>query len=321
VIPDEYRFLSACSGKYLFGWCCRMKIPRSIQADFALIAITFVWGSTFTIVKTSLAQVSPILFVAMRFWIATAVILAFVPGQVSKISGKAIFRGLVLSVFLLGGFIFQTLGLRTTSPSYSAFITSLSVLLVPLLGFFLFRDRPKTQTIMGIVLATLGLYLLLMQASDVTIHSGDFLTLICAILFAFHILFLGLFVSRTDYRQLMILQLAGSALFSTVLIPFLESPSVIWSPQLVAYLFITGVLATAVAFSVQAKAQQFTTANRTALIFSLEPFFAALFAYWMLNQVLTAREWAGGVLILSGILASELRISTPSLQRDCDGSS
>jgi drug/metabolite transporter (DMT)-like permease len=284
-----------------------MKIPKSLQADLALIAATFIWGSTFTVVKNSLAQISPILLVALRFWIATALLLAFMPGQIRKISGKSLRQGLFLSVVLAGGFIFQTLGLRTTSPSLSAFMTGLSVLLVPWLGFVFFRHRPSPQTIAGVVLATLGLYLLLVNISDMKIGSGDMLTLICAVLFGFQILFVGRFVAVTDYRQLILLEVAGTAILSTILIPFMETPFLIWNSSLALYFFITGVLATALAFYVQARAQQFTTPNRAALIFSLEPFFAALFAYWILGQVLTVREWIGGALILAGILVSELR--------------
>jgi len=286
-----------------------MKISKSIQADLTLIAMTFVWGSTFTVVKESLAYVSPILFVALRFWVATAVTIAFMPGQISKISGKSLRRGLVLSIALLGGFIFQTLGLRSTSPSYSAFITSLSVLLVPLLGFLIFHHRPRPQTIAGVILATLGLSLLLVNVADLRIRPGDLLTLVCAILFAFHIIFLGRFVSTSDYRQLQLLQMAGSALFCTIMVPVLETPFIAWNSDLVLYLFITGVLATALAFYVQARAQRLTSPNRAALIFSLEPFFAALFAYWILGQTLTAKEWLGGVMVLAGILVSELQIS------------
>jgi drug/metabolite transporter (DMT)-like permease len=128
------------------------------------------------------------------------------------------------------------------------------------------------------------------------------------------ILFLGHFVRSTDYRQLMLLQMAGTAVFCTILIPILETPVIHWNSSLLLYFFVTGVLATAVAFYVQARAQQFTTANRAALIFSLEPFFAALFAYWLLGQVLTLREWVGGTLILAGILVSELRLSSSRTQ-------
>jgi drug/metabolite transporter (DMT)-like permease len=291
-----------------------MKISKSIQADLALITITFVWGSTFTIVKQSLALVSPILFVAMRFWIATALTLAFMPGQMQKVSVKSLGRGLVLSGVLSGGFIFQTLGLRSTSPSNSAFITSLSVLLVPLLGFLLFRQRPTLQTILGVILATSGLFLLLVNLGDLKIQSGDVLTLICAILFGLQILLLSRFVTKTDYRQLQLLQMVGAAVFCTILVPVLESPFVFWDSNLVLYLLITGVLATAIAFYVQARAQRLTTPNRVALIFSLEPFFAALFAYWILDQMLTAREWLGGILVLTGILVSELQLARRGME-------
>jgi drug/metabolite transporter (DMT)-like permease len=284
-----------------------MKISKSVQADLALILITFIWGSTFTVVKKSLTLASPVLFVALRFWIATILTGVFMPGQVRCISRKSLGQGMLLAVALLGGFVLQTLGLRDTNPSYSAFITSLSVLLVPLLGFVIFRHRPRAQTLAGVILATLGLFLLLAHIADLKASTGDLLTLACAVMFAFHIIFLGRFVMATDYRQLMFLQMAGSAVLCTLLIPFLEKPFVIWNASFSLAIFITGVLATTLAFYVQAWAQRFTGPNHAALIFSLEPFFATLFAYWILGQVLTVREWIGGVLVLAGILASEIR--------------
>jgi len=286
-----------------------MKISKPIQADLALIGITFVWGSTFTIVKQSLEHVSAILFVALRFWIATLVVFAFMPGQIRKISRKTLCQGVVLSFVLLGGFVFQTLGLRSTNPSLSAFITSLSVLLVPLLGYLIYRHRPRPQTLAGIALATVGLFLLLAHMAELKMRSGDILTLICAVMFGFQILFLGRFVSTSDYRQLMLLQMAGTAILCSLAVPLFEKPFVVWSARLGWSLLITGVLATAFAFYVQARAQRITTANHAALIFSLEPFFAALFAFWILGQVMTVREWIGGTLVLAGILVSELQIS------------
>ncbi len=285
-----------------------MKIPKSVQADLSLILITFVWGSTFTLVKQSLAQISPILFVALRFWVATAVTAAFMPGQIPKITVGTLCRGLVLAAVLLGGFIFQTLGLRSTDPSYSAFITGLSVLLVPPLGYLLFRYRPKPKIVAGVILATIGLFLLLVNPRDLRMRPGDVLTLICAVLFALQILLLGRFLLDTDYRQLQLLQMAGSAVFCTILIPVLETPFAVWNASLALNLFITGVLATALAFYVQARAQRLTTPNRAALVFSLEPFFAALFAYWILGHVLSAKQWLGGVMIMAGILVAELQI-------------
>ncbi len=275
-----------------------MKIPKSIQADLSLILITFIWGSTFTIVKQALEHISPILFLALRFWIATIAIVAFVPFRTWKMSRKTIWQGLVLSLVMVGGFVFQTLGLRSTGPSHSAFITSLSVLLVPLFGFLIFHHRPRPQTIAGVILATIGLVLLLADISVLRMRSGDILTLICAVIFGFQILFLGRFVSSSDYRPLILLQISGTAVLCSVAAPFFEKPFIVWNSAVVMILFVTGIFATAFAFSVQAWAQKLTTANHAALIFSLEPFFAALFAFWILDQVLTAREWMGGILVL-----------------------
>jgi drug/metabolite transporter (DMT)-like permease len=286
-----------------------MKKPKLLTADLALILITLIWGCTFTIVKKGLAQVSPILFIALRFWVATLVTLLLVPGAVRGISRGTLRRGMLLATVLLGGFVFQTVGLRSTTPSRSAFITSLSVLLVPFLGLLLFRRRPKARTIAGVAIATVGLGLLTLDTLDLRPGGGDLLTLICAIVFALHILLLGRYLPTSDYRQLTLLQVAGGAVIGTIMIPVLETPFLVWDPLFALYLFITGVLATGVAFYIQNRAQRVTTPNRTALIFSLEPFFAALFAFLILGDALTGKEWFGGVLVLAGILTSEFKRS------------
>jgi drug/metabolite transporter (DMT)-like permease len=284
-----------------------MRISKALLADLALVLVTAVWGSTFVLVKTSLVQASPILFIALRFWIATAVTLAVSPGVIRQIPLRSVARGALLSVFLAGAFVFQTLGLLTTSPSRSAFLTSLSVLFVPLFGLAIFKHRPKAQTSAGVLMAVFGLYFLLLPSTDLKFHSGDLLTLVCALVFALHILFLGRFAPQADARQLIFLQMSGSALLCTAMIPVVESPFFVWNTRLAGSLLATGVLATALAFHVQTRAQQFTTANHVALIFSLEPFFAVFFAYLMMGETLTGRELLGGMLVLLGILVSEVK--------------
>jgi drug/metabolite transporter (DMT)-like permease len=283
-----------------------MKIPRPVQADLALILATLIWGSTFTIVKQTLAQVSPMLFITLRFLVATSVTVAFMPGVLRNISAETFRCGSTLAAFLLGGFFFQTLGLQGTTPSRSAFITSLSVLLVPVLGFFLFRHRPRPQTLAGVVIAATGLGFLTLDTLELKLSYGDALTLMCAVSFALHILFVGRY-STSDYRQLFILQLALSAGVAAVATPIVETPFLVWDVLFSIYLLITGVLATALGFYIQNRAQRLTTAKRTALIFSLEPIFAVLFAYLLLDQAPTKKEWLGGTLVLAGILTSEMR--------------
>jgi drug/metabolite transporter (DMT)-like permease len=286
-----------------------MKAGKLVQAEILLVLITIIWGSTFTIVKKALLQVSPIMLVTLRFWIATIVVAAFTRGQFRHIRSGTTLKGLILSVAFLGGFVLQTLGLRDTTASNSAFITSLCVLLVPVLGFLIFRRRPSAQTAVGIIMATAGLILLLADSSDFSLRSGDFLTLICAFMFAFHIVFMGHFVRQTNYRHLIFVMMVCSAVLCSLMTPLLESPFVIWDSYLIFYLFVLGVLATAAAFFIQAWAQQYSNPNHTALIFSLEPVFATVFAFIFLDQSFSAKEWTGGILILAGIFVSEIRRS------------
>src|SRR5437867_8502088 len=175
-----------------------MKIPKTVQADLALILVTMIWGSTFTIVKQALAQVSPLLFISLRFWVATLLTVVLMPGALREISAQTLRRGSILALLLLGGFVFQTLGLRGTTPSRSAFITSLSVPLVPVLGFFLFGHRPSMPTLAGVALAPVGLGFLTLERLELSFTVGDTLTLLCAIFFALHILFISRYLPTTD---------------------------------------------------------------------------------------------------------------------------
>jgi drug/metabolite transporter (DMT)-like permease len=284
-----------------------MKIPKLVQAELALIFITVIWGSTFTIIAEGLKQVSPIFFVALRFWIAVAVVSVLMRGRYHEIRWKTLLQGFLLSVALLGGFILQTLGLRDTSPSNSAFITSLCIPLVPILGFLIYRHKASYRTVLGIVMAALGMMLLLADKSDFSLKSGNFLTLLCAFLFAFHILFLGVFVQKTDYKLLIFVKMVCGAILCSIMAAVLETPYVIWDASFTFYILVLGVLATAAAFWIQGWAQQYSNPTHTALIFSLEPVFATIFAFWILNQGWTVKEWAGGILILAGILISEIR--------------
>ena len=156
-------------------------------------------------------------------------------------------------------------------------------------------------------LATVGLGLLTLETLELKFGRGDTLTFLCAVVFALHILFIGRYSPISDFRQLVILQMAVSAVVGSLAMPMLETPFLVPDVPFTLYLFITGVLATAFGFYVQNRAQQFTTANRTALIFSLEPLFAALFSYLLLGQTLSPKEWLGGGLVIAGILISEIR--------------
>ncbi len=279
------------------------------RAEFALVCITGVWGLTFVIVKDALEHVSTLLFLTLRFSLA-AIILAILYRKHLYRFGKLPLRaGIIAGLLLFTGQFFQTQGLRYTTPSKSAFITGLSIVLVPLLSGFVYRKAPGVFEIAGIVVATLGLALMTIEPGALTVSIGDLLTLICAFAFGAHIVAIGYFASSVNFEALSALQISTAAGASALTFWWAEVPTVQWTAGVVGAVAVTGLLATALAFTVQAWAQRFTTATRVALIFALEPVFAALTSHFLGRETITKPIVAGAVLILAGILLVELKPS------------
>jgi drug/metabolite transporter (DMT)-like permease len=282
---------------------------RRWQADLALVFITLIWGSTFVVVKEALSSASTLLFLALRFGLASvALLVAFRSMHVTMLGQKRMLVGGALAgVCLFGGYVFQTFGLRSTTPSKSAFITGLSVVLVPLLSSLVYRKAPEIAEVLGVLLASGGLALMTLDERSFTISTGDILTLISAIGFAIHILVLGHYSRSGGFETLSVVQVVTCATIALGTFWWVETPHVVWRPSLLIALAITGLLATALAFTVMAWAQQHTTPTRTALVFVLEPVFAALTSFLVEGEVFTRRGGAGAALILAGIVLVDLK--------------
>ncbi|MCE5308117.1 MAG: DMT family transporter [Acidobacteriales bacterium] len=288
---------------------------RRWQAELALVLIALIWGSTFVVVKQALESVSTLLFLALRFGLASvALLVAFRRLRPALFEQKRLLAGGVLAgVCLFGGYVFQTVGLRSTTPSKSAFITGLSVVLVPLLSSLVYRNAPQVDELLGVLLAAFGLALMTLNEESLTISSGDALTVLSAFGFAIHIMVLGHYTRAGGFEALSVIQIATCALISLSTFWWVETPYVAWSPSLLAALAITGLLATALAFTVMTWAQQHTTATRTALFLVLEPVFAALTSFVVEGEVFTPRGGVGAALILAGIVMVDLKpFSRPS---------
>ncbi len=280
----------------------------AVRADLLLLFVTLIWGSSFVIVKSSLASISPILFIALRFLLASLVLAALLPRAVLGLSQRAIMHGAIVGFFLFSGFVFQTLGLKYTTPSKSAFITGFSVLLVPAFGLLFFRIFPQTRVIIGALMAFIGLMLLTLPSEIILdrVNRGDVLTFLCAVAFAFHILSIDRLTHRTGYVELAVTQVFAAAALSLVSVFGIEDCFIDFNPGLALSISAMGVFATALAFYVQSWAQQYTTATRAALIFSMEPIFALVFSYIFYGERLLWRELAGGLLIVLGVIIAEL---------------
>jgi drug/metabolite transporter (DMT)-like permease len=294
-----------------------------LRADLALLMVAAVWGATFVMVKDALAFAGPFAFLTLRFWLATlllAPVLAWAPRRAALTEPGLVRAGAVLGLLLCGGYGFQTAGLQFTTPARAAFVTGLSVVIVPLLTAGVLRKRIAAGVWLGVALATLGLALLslgpevlaggaLIQSSTLL---GDLLVLGCAFVFGGHVFMAGEYAPRMDVLTLTWVQLGTAAILATGLTLGLERPALEQlGPALPAAAF-TGVFATVVAFTIQLRAQRFTPATHTALIFSTEPVFGAVFAYLLAGEVLAPAAILGCGLILAGMLVAQLTDVSPS---------
>ncbi len=291
-------------------------MSRSLKAHVLLVLVTFAWGATFVLIKSALAQVSPLVFNSLRMTMAALALFLIFRKSLSGFTRHSIVGGAAMGVFLFMGYAFQTSGLRLTTPSKSAFITGLAVVLVPLIVAATGRRVPSRHTLLGVCCALAGLYLMTIPTgegfSPGSINRGDVLTLFCAFSFAMHIYVTGLMTQRHGYEAVSVVQVATAAVLMALAIP-IEAPRFHLSGQVAFAVLFTALICTAAAFSIQAWAQQFTPPTHTALIFSLEPVFAAATSYVLLGEHLGTRGTIGAILILGGILISELKGSAVEL--------
>jgi drug/metabolite transporter (DMT)-like permease len=288
-------------------------MPRALKAHILLVLVTFVWGATFVVIKNAVEQdVTPLLFNFVRMTFAAVALAAVFHQAIAKIGRQGFVDGALTGVFLWLGYEFQTSGIRLTSASKSAFITGVSVVLVPLFLMIFWGRKTSPWTAAGVLAAISGLFLLTVPASHggagnlASINRGDLLTLACAVSFGFQIIYLGRATKRHPFAQIGFLQIAIAAVLMGLSAPLLEQPHIVWSSRVIWAILITGLLGTAAAFTIQAWAQQFTSPTQTALIFSLEPVFAWLTSYLILGERLGFRAGIGALLILAGVLISEL---------------
>ena len=286
-------------------------MSRSLKAHFLLVLVTLVWGLTFVQIKDALGDISPLLFNAVRMTLAGAT-LVLVFRKHLRMSAAVLRYGIWMGTLLWLGYEFQTTGLVLTTPSKSAFLTGVSVVLVPVFLTLVWRRHINRWTSMGVLAAFFGLYLLTVPKAGAGgllsgINRGDLLTLGCAVSFAFQIIFMGRAMRVHSFEQIATLQACVAAVLMAITVPLLEKPHVVWTPRVVIAILVTGLLATAAAFTIQAWAQQFTPPTHTALIFVLEPVFAWASSYLLLGERLGTRAGLGALLIIAGVLLSELK--------------
>lgn len=277
-------------------------------AYILLILTTFFWGITFVVVKDAVNQVDVFVFLAQRFIAASFILLLLWPFLKRRVDWKTLLRGSVLGVMLFGGFALQTLALLYTSASNTAFLTGLNVIFVPLLYAVIFRKAIAAKSLAGAVLAFIGLYLLCASGTSWSFNKGDLLGFACSICIAIHIIYTGKYARECDIYWLTTIQLGVIGLMSLLIAYVTGHDALAWYPEIRNALIICVLFATIFAFLVQTGMQQFISPSSTALIFCLEPVFAAICAYFLIDENIGITGLIGAVLILLGMILSEIKL-------------
>ncbi|HYK40969.1 MAG TPA: DMT family transporter [Thermoanaerobaculia bacterium] len=291
---------------------------RSLRADAVLVGVTFVWGTSFVVVKNAFAGSPPLQFLFWRFLIAAAILT---PLAIRRARTPGLFRdGLVVGALLAGGMSLQVLGVPSTTASKAAFLTGLSVVLTPFAAYLRSRKLPSAENAVGVALAGAGFVLLTYPAEGAHFNRGDALVFACGVVFAFYIVELGERSARHDAIALTLLQLGTVAVVAGIGSAVLRAPvfvglaegaaehrAVLWQGTFLWSVLYLGSVGTVGTFFGQTWAQARMSATHAAILFALEPVFAAILAAWVLGDRLGARGIAGALLVLVGIVVSETR--------------
>ncbi len=280
--------------------------------EFLLILVAMFWGLGFPATSIGLESFGVIEFLAIRFWVAGICLSLLFFKSFKKIDKANLKYGAVLGVLLFSAYYVQTLGLTYTTASKNAFITATNVVFVPLLGLIFYKRKFDIYNVLGSIFTFIGIGFISYQ-KDFSINIGDVLTLMCAILYALHMIYIAEFIKKgADTTQITIVQMYIVALLATAIVivsgkslaPKDTGESIMLS---VVCLLYSGILATAIAFFLQIKVQKNLSETKTVIILSTEAVFGALFSIIILNERLSITTILGCVIILGAVLFTELK--------------
>jgi len=283
-------------------------VQRSLKAHLLLIFCTFLWGAAFVVVKDALGDATPLRFNAMRIGSAALCLLVVLNRRLWPMRLRTFAVGCFVGLWMYLGFELQTAGLALTTPSKSAFLTGLSVILTPLMLALFWRRRIRLWTAFGAAAALGGLYLLTMPGgASFELSRGDLLTIGNAVAWTFQIIFLSRATQRHPFEQIVAVEMLSAGLLMALTAPLLEPQGYLhWTPRMGWAMAAMVLLPTVFAMMVQGWAQKFTPPTHAALIYALEPVFTAIVSYLWLGERLGWRGGMGAALILGGVVLSEV---------------
>jgi len=290
------------------------------KGELNLLLVTLFWSATFVLIKDAIQDVSSMLFIAIRFFIASVLLFVWKGKTIIKNFRGDILPPILLSFLLFIAFATQTIGLKFTLATKSAFITGSSVIMIPFFQTFIEGKIPSRGTTIGAVLVFIGILLLSSGGGNLThflnsiggnFNIGDALTLICAIFYSIYVVYLDILSKRYEFWVLVFIQLfvmAVLSLFFGIGFYFLnvETLHIQLTQNLIIAVLYTSLFATLIATALQTKFQKLVTPAKAGIIFSFEPVFAATIAFFTINEKISNFGVVGSLLIFSGLIVSEI---------------
>ena len=277
-------------------------------ANFLLIITTILWGTSFIITKNLTQEVPIFLYLGIRFSIA---FIGFIPYfiRINKMNKKILLFGTLTGILYYFAIVFQTLGIQTTTAGKAAFITGLSTIMVPFITWLGFRKAIKKRVWLAVIISISGMVFLLLEGES-NIIIGDFLVLLCAVLYALFIVLNDKYVQIVDVYLYSMIQLIAISIFSFGSSFLLNETYDLMNVSLPFWLVFIymGLAVTSGTFIFQNWSQQHQGPTQTAIIFTLEPVFAVIFASFVFgSETMTLYGWIGCLLVFSAILITVLK--------------
>lgn len=280
-------------------------------AIIGFLFVTIIWGSSFVVTKTSMDVISPTYLLAYRFSIAAVGLVLIFWKQVETMTWFDIRLGSMLGILLFISYYFQTYGLKYTTASKNAFITTLYVIIVPFLHWGFNKVKPRRNNMIAAVIAVVGLALISLKG-DLTVNYGDILTLICGFFYGLHMVLLGKYTASCNPIKLTVLQMAVAGICSWIVALTFEGSldlRVFADTGILISILYLGVIASMFCFFLQTVGQTYLSPNTTSILLSFESVFGLLFSVIFLKELVTGRMLLGCVLMLAAAILSEY---TPS---------
>ncbi len=285
-----------------------LKKFKELGADITLLTVAISWGTTFVIVQDAIKDIPVFAFLFLRFFLSFILMALLSLKYLKQLDKTLIISGIFLGVLFFLGYATQTYGLIYTKSSIVAFITGLNVVIVPIVLYLLFKQQVYIYSIIGALVATVGLWLLTGAGGLSSFGKGEFYSLLCATFFAIHIVYTSKLSKRYNIFLLVSIELLSVAmlsLFSSLAVDPFTFPKE-YSHTIILALVATVIFATVYALFMQTYMQQFTTPAKTAIIFTMEPVSAAIFSYFYAHEYLSITQIFGAIIMITAMLIAEI---------------